>query len=474
MHMKENLLNCICDIRPGEGEIFQGTSKTPVDSRISNWGAHILGQLGLGVDRGGIGVAISHPRSLQDIESVLPLVEEKARRTGLNGDTQEVMEHTKILHSKLLLQGCDDALKQVLTIGYENNVIHIEQQICSLISMAIDEQRHSVVKKRILQVQLVHRPGAGESRRENCAHCSRLHHWAESHIIVHARALGEAPENPASLVAIQDTTSSPLMHLDPLANDHIATRRTRHQVPRLVGKKSRILLFHRAVPVRVCQGVTDGRWYRRDPRLLGDRGESCRPKNTSRPSRHRDGCDEDPDGERADTAGSTREATRGRRGGFGGVGPASGVGVKGGAEVEPNNAGTRTRDARSARGAPGPRVVQQGATRTLPGPTHKQGWQNHRVSEKQGLQLEVGSGGGGGGEREIRLVKHHVPRDKDSARREVEATVPLVVRGVTKKHTPSRTGRQLVGSSGGGVRVTCTPEDMEVIIARRGTEESVV
>jgi hypothetical protein len=37
---------------------------------------------------------------------------------------------------------------------------------------------------------------------------------------------------------------------------------------------------------------------------------------------------------------------------------------------------------------------------------------------------------------------------------EVEAVVPLVVRGVTEKHTPSRTRCQLMRSSGGGVRVT--------------------
>ncbi|WVZ77152.1 hypothetical protein U9M48_025050 [Paspalum notatum var. saurae] len=40
------------------------------------------------------------------------------------------------------------------------------------------------------------------------------------------------------------------------------------------------------MPVRVCQGVTDGRGYRRDPWLLGDREESRRPKNTSRLSHH--------------------------------------------------------------------------------------------------------------------------------------------------------------------------------------------
>jgi hypothetical protein len=76
--------------------------------------------------------------------------------------------------------------------------------------------------------------------------------------------------------------------------------------------------------------------------------------------------------------------------------------------------------------------------------------------------------------RQFRLVEHNVSGDEDSARGEVKATIPLVVRGVTEKHTSSGARRQLVRSSGGGVRVTSAPEDTKVIVARRGTEESVV
>jgi hypothetical protein len=46
---------------------------------------------------------------------------------------------------------------------------------------------------------------------------------------------GESSEPYTSL-------SSTLVFPDPLARHHIATRRTRHKVPRLVGKKSLLLL----------------------------------------------------------------------------------------------------------------------------------------------------------------------------------------------------------------------------------------
>jgi hypothetical protein len=37
MHVKTYLLNCIGDVRPGEGEVLKGTSKTPICSGICHW-----------------------------------------------------------------------------------------------------------------------------------------------------------------------------------------------------------------------------------------------------------------------------------------------------------------------------------------------------------------------------------------------------------------------------------------------------
>src|SRR6185312_11672884 len=132
MHMETDLLNSVGEVRPGEGEVLQSASQTPVGSRISHRITQISRQLRLSVDRSGAGLAISHPSPLQDIKCVLTLVKEKTRRVRLNSDAQEVVEQTKILHSEFLLQR-DDTLKQLLTGGCEHNVIDIEQQICSLI-----------------------------------------------------------------------------------------------------------------------------------------------------------------------------------------------------------------------------------------------------------------------------------------------------------------------------------------------------
>jgi hypothetical protein len=50
------------------------------------------------------------------------------------------MEHTKIFHSKFLLERGNDALEQRLAAGGENNVIHIEEQVSSLTPMVVYEQ----------------------------------------------------------------------------------------------------------------------------------------------------------------------------------------------------------------------------------------------------------------------------------------------------------------------------------------------
>jgi hypothetical protein len=59
----------------------------------------------------------------------------------LNSDPEEMVEHTQILHSKLLLKSDNDAAEKWLTGGCEDNIINIEQQVRSVRSMVRDKQR---------------------------------------------------------------------------------------------------------------------------------------------------------------------------------------------------------------------------------------------------------------------------------------------------------------------------------------------
>jgi hypothetical protein len=44
----------------------------------------------------------------------------------LNSDPEEMVEHTQILHSKLLLKSSNDTTEKWLTRGCEDNIINIE------------------------------------------------------------------------------------------------------------------------------------------------------------------------------------------------------------------------------------------------------------------------------------------------------------------------------------------------------------
>jgi hypothetical protein len=143
------------------------------------------------------------------------------------------------------------------------------------------------MKKCILDIELVHGPRPRESQRENREHSSRLHHWTESLVVVHNGTLSEPPKDPTRLVALQSTIGTPLDCPNPLAGHHIATRRTWHKVPSLVGEKCSILLLHRATPVWISQSLTNRRRDRRKPRLPLGGGEGPRPKNLGRlPGHH--------------------------------------------------------------------------------------------------------------------------------------------------------------------------------------------
>jgi hypothetical protein len=91
------------------------------------------------------------------------------------------------------------------------------------------------MKEGILDVELVDRPVPGEGEGEDDADGGELDDGAEGLIVVHAVSLGEAPKNPAGLVAIEGAIRSQLVAKEPLASDHIGAGRALHQVPGVVG-----------------------------------------------------------------------------------------------------------------------------------------------------------------------------------------------------------------------------------------------
>ena len=72
------------------------------------------------------------------------------------------------------------------------------------------------VKKGVLHVPLVNRPGTGCGDAEYRSYGGRFDNRAESLVVVDALALGEASDNPASLVASEGPIGMELVPEDPL------------------------------------------------------------------------------------------------------------------------------------------------------------------------------------------------------------------------------------------------------------------
>jgi hypothetical protein len=77
MHVEENLLDGIDDVRVGECQILEGPDEAPVLSRISNRRPKLSGDPGMCVHMHQNRPVVHHSSSLKDIKSKVALSEEE-------------------------------------------------------------------------------------------------------------------------------------------------------------------------------------------------------------------------------------------------------------------------------------------------------------------------------------------------------------------------------------------------------------
>jgi hypothetical protein len=68
--------------------------------------------------------------------------------------------------------------------------------------------------------------------------------------------------------------------------------------------------------------------------------------------------------------------------------------------------------------------------------------------------------------------KNHMSRDDQAVCREIKAAIAFVISRVAQEDTSGGLMGELMGRSGGGVRITCTTEDAEVLVRGCGAKES--
>jgi hypothetical protein len=89
---------------------------------------------------------------------------------------------------------------------------------------AVHHLGQSVVKKGILDIQLVDYLFLGEREEVDGPNGGELHSEAEGLIVLHSRAISKATKNPTRRVPIEGTIGLELAPKDPLASDYIDAR----------------------------------------------------------------------------------------------------------------------------------------------------------------------------------------------------------------------------------------------------------
>jgi hypothetical protein len=140
VHVEARLLGCVGDVEPSEGEVPERPGQAAVGSQVAERAASIIGDLGLSVDRCGAELAVSHASALKDVPSVLALVEEKVVDMLHRWDAKKVVEKPEVLHGELLLKSSSGMLEKLGAWGSED-VVDVEQQVGSVVTATVDEQR---------------------------------------------------------------------------------------------------------------------------------------------------------------------------------------------------------------------------------------------------------------------------------------------------------------------------------------------
>ena len=92
MHVEPHLLDGVGDVGPGEGQVLEGADQALVGHHVGDRGPVVLRELRLIIDRRGAGLAGGHASPLQDVESVVALVEEETLSPSLDSGVEEVVE----------------------------------------------------------------------------------------------------------------------------------------------------------------------------------------------------------------------------------------------------------------------------------------------------------------------------------------------------------------------------------------------
>ena len=78
---------------------------------------------------------------VEKLMSVLPLMKKESIRTTHHLNTEEVVQRTQVLNSKLSTETISKPAKELKSACCQDDVVNIEQQICRVCALVINKQR---------------------------------------------------------------------------------------------------------------------------------------------------------------------------------------------------------------------------------------------------------------------------------------------------------------------------------------------
>jgi hypothetical protein len=116
----------------------------------------------------------------------------------------------------------------------------------------------SVVDEGIFHIELLNRPGTGDSNSEHHANSGRFYSWAEGLIVVDSGALSETPKDPMGLVVIKGPINTELVREDPLVGDNVGALRSMNQLSGPIADQGSIFVLYSRTLMGISKRSTSG------------------------------------------------------------------------------------------------------------------------------------------------------------------------------------------------------------------------
>jgi hypothetical protein len=120
------LLHSVSDVRPCECQVLESSCNALELRGVLNGRPQIPCQLHLKVNWCHARLAVRHDRTFKDVKRVGALMEKQANRTTLNGDAEEVVKRSEVLHGEFPLKSGNGMAQKLCARCGQDDIINIK------------------------------------------------------------------------------------------------------------------------------------------------------------------------------------------------------------------------------------------------------------------------------------------------------------------------------------------------------------